>query len=169
MSRSCYESLLSLVLVAMAVADETREVTSEVGGFRACLPGKPVEKEQATPAGKLHLLTVKDGDADWTVSWIDLPTAAKEPPEKVEARLDGVRERMVERLRAKVVSEVKVQLDGKYPGRDLLLDLPRDEGRLRTRVYLAGNRLYQITLRGPKERADSAETDKVLKSFTLSR
>ena len=37
----------------------------------------------------------------------------------------------------------------------------------RAHVYLVGNRLYQIVVRGPKEVATSAEATKYLESFKL--
>jgi hypothetical protein len=164
----CIPTLLGVALFAGGVgAEEGREVHSAAGRFTVRLPGKPAEKDQPTPAGTLHALQVRGPSGDWTVSWIDLPAEAKPPT--AEARLDAIRKSLAERLRGTVVTQKKVELEKKHPGRDLVLDLGPGRGLLRTRVFLAGNRLYQLTVQGAKEQVESPAAQKVLDSFTLTK
>jgi hypothetical protein len=159
-----------MVLAALAgpaPAAELREVRSAEGRFTIRLPGRPGAVNRPTPAGLLHALQVKSAEAEWTVSWVELPAEVKPPAS--EARLDAIRDRLALRLQGRVVQEKKVRLGKKDPGRDILLDLGPSRGRLRTRVFLAGGRLYQVTVQGSKEAVESPQAEKVFDSFTLTR
>jgi hypothetical protein len=160
-------SLVMLFLFTENGRAEPKEVVSEAGRFRIVLPGQPTEKDQETPAGKLHLMTLKDGDTEWTVSWIDIAGAGKEP-DKIDARLDAIRDRLKDRLSAKVAADKKVKLADKYPGRDLLLELP-GKMKFRTQYWFVGDRLYQVSVQGPGGSVESPAAEKVFGSFMLRK
>ena len=56
------------------------------------------------------------------------------------------------------------QLDA---GRDLLIEKP--DGFLRNRVVIAGNRLYQVMVQGPKEVVTSPSADRFIDSFEVTK
>ena len=71
--------------------------------------------------------------------------------------LAGVVERNVGQLKGKVSAEEKVTLGkDKHPGRDVRVDLPDKKQFYRARVFLVGDRVYQIVVLGPEE---AAQTD----------
>jgi hypothetical protein len=156
------------MLLAISGIGRAEGVVSEEGRFRIELPARAVEKEQTTPAGKLHLMVAKADDTEWTVSWIDLPGAAKEP-EKIDARLDAIRDRLQDRLAAKLTADRKVMLADKHPGREVVLELPAGRGRLRTRYGLIGDRLYQVSVQGLAETVESSATTKTFDSFAIKK
>ena len=62
-------------------------------------------------------------------------------------------------MKGTLENEKDVKL-GKYPGRQF--DIKSKLGTYRTRIYLSGDHLYQVTLLGPKEFVDSADAKKFL-------
>jgi hypothetical protein len=168
MKRHVAAALLALALSSLPGQADPMAVDSETGRFHIQLPARAVEKEQATPAGKLHLMLARDGACEWTVSWIDLAEAPKEP-DKTDARLDAIRVRLKDRLSAKVLAERKTALAGKTPGRELVLDLPGGRIGFRTRYWLVGDRLYQVSVQGPADAIDTAAATKVFDSFALRK
>jgi hypothetical protein len=168
MTRRAAASVLLLLVFSLQGPAGPVPVDSEAGRFRLDLPVKPTEMEQATPAGKLHLMVAKDGDSEWTVSWIDLAGAGKEP-EKIDARLDAIRDRLKDRLSGKVTADRKVKLAGKDPGREVVLELPGGKARFRTRYWLVGDRLYQVSVQGPADAVELAAATKVFDSFALRK
>src|SRR6516165_6941224 len=69
MKRHVAAALLALALSSLPGQADPMAVDSETGRFHIQLPARAVEKEQATPAGKLHLMLARDGACEWTVSW----------------------------------------------------------------------------------------------------
>ena len=55
----------------------------------------------------------------------------------------------------------------KHPARDVLIETP--EGCLRNRIVIAGARLYQVMVRGPKDVVTSASADRFLESFEVTK
>src|SRR5262249_12457114 len=66
---------------------------------------------------------------------------------------------------SKLTSEKKITL-GRYPGRDYAVKLA-DQAEMRGRVYLVGNRMYIVLVKGAKEFANSPDADHFLQSLKL--
>jgi hypothetical protein len=83
-----------------------------------------------------------------------------------DARLDRARDDAVKAADATLVSEKKIKL-GDVPGRDLVLQLPDNKGFVRSRLYLAKNRLFQVVVTGDRQQVTGPEADKYLNTFKL--
>ncbi len=167
MRKAAVQAVLVLAFVsASGRAEDLKEFASEAGRFKVLLPGKPEPRELKIPRGTMHLVSIRTDQGEYLASWIDLPL--EESAEKAEARLDRMRDGIVERVMGKVVREKTVTLDDKHPGRDLVAEVSQpDKGRLRARLFLVGSRLYQVIAVGTKGWTESKEADQVLDSFAL--
>jgi hypothetical protein len=143
--------------------------TSKACGFSILMPGTP--KEQAmkvkSDRGELESKTFglgTDNKVHWMVVVVDYPPDT--PAELADALLDGAVKGTAKGLGGKTLSEGKITLDNKYPGRQFQVESEK-VGIHRAHVFLVGNRLYQIVVRGPKEGVTSPEAKKYLESFKL--
>jgi hypothetical protein len=167
--------LLPLLLAARQDQPERelKEFSSKDGGFTVLLPGKPKEqtRKERAPGGKgestLRLFTVDHPTTAYQVAVTTDPNL-KADADTLKTVLEQVRQAAQDSLKGKVLSEKKIKLDDKYPGVELQVEVP--EGRLyRSRVYVVNDRLYQVTVLGPKKTALSKEADQVLDSFQLTK
>jgi hypothetical protein len=117
---------------------------------------------------RFHGISKELRDGQVLVMYADLPIGEKETEAETERRLDGPRDGTLARMKAKLISDKKIKLDGKYPGRELVADLPDGKGRLRSRFYLVGKRFYQLQVAGSKAFVDGPDTDKIFGSFKLA-
>jgi hypothetical protein len=171
MRKVCMQALLVLACVSgTGRAEGLAEFTSEAGGFKVLMPGKPSVTEMPTPAGTMHMVQVRTKAGEYLASWIDLPFDAADKAEKAEGCLDRVRDGMVDRVKGKLVRDKKFTLEDKHPGRDVEAETTQPaKGRMRARLFLVGSRLYQVIVAGSKEWTESKEADRVLDSFRLTK
>jgi hypothetical protein len=174
--------VLALVLPLLLAARqnqpelEFKEFSPEEGGFTILLPGVPKEqtRKEKGPGGKeestLHLFTVdlKTSTSAYQVAYTVDPNLAKADADALKGMLERVRRGAEDSLRGKLLSEKKITLEEKYPGVEIQVEIP--EGRVyRSRVYVVEDRLYQMTVLGPKDVTQSKEADQFLDSFKLSK
>ncbi len=164
--------LLAGFVVVSAMAGQSRadeKYSPEGSNLAITFPAAPktAKQEVDTPVGKLamHIATheVNKGLAMIVIynDYPDAVVAAK--PKDVLARVkDGTRG-----AAGKELADKEITL-GKVPGRDFLLD---KEGQFyRARIYLDGNRLYQVIVSGAKkDEVTGATADKFLDSFEISK
>jgi hypothetical protein len=162
----------TLVLIPVAGhADEWKTYSSKEGGFSVLIPGKPQEQTQQVkaPDGKLtvHLVvSALDRDRVVFVSYSDVPAKAIEG--KQEAFLDGTVKGNVNSLKGKLVTEKKIEVGKKKrPGREILLELT-EKKQYRSRIVLAGNRLFQVVALGSEGFVKGKEVEQYLNSFKLA-
>jgi hypothetical protein len=150
---------------------EYRQFASADGRYKVLFPG-PVKTETTdikTATGatlKLTLDSVKVIEGViFMVTYIDLPDdVAKQP---AGPRLDKVRDGNKGTDGTVLLDkEVTVGVE-KHPGRDLLIEKPTLH--LRNRAVIAGNRLYQVMLQGPKELVTSKDVDRFFDSFEVTK
>ena len=72
---------------------------------------------------------------------------------------------VVGNFQGKVLSELVISINHKYPGREIRVEV--DGGRGRVRIFLVGSRLYQVMWVGPKEKAFLQNVARFLDSFEL--
>jgi hypothetical protein len=97
--------------------------------------------------------------------------AEGESAAQTEARLDMARDGMIRVLSGTITSETKINLDGTYPGRELLAiftNPAEGTGILRVRIYMVDQRLYMVYVAGKKDWVHSPERDEFLDSFALT-
>ena len=84
--------------------------------------------------------------------------------------LDGACQGMVSEAQLVTLSKVPITLNG-HPGREVTFDSQpgRPGGKVvgRARLYLVGNRLYQVLIAGPDGRVSPETIDSYLNSFAL--
>lgn len=166
-------SLLALILLTSFVfgAEEPKVTVfrSKDGKFSVTMPDKPTEKTNKvkTAAGEVeaHLFLVNQKDGTLLVSYSDYPAVAADGVEKV---LAGVVEGNVKSLKGKLASEEKITLGTKkHPGREIRVEVPDSKRLYRAKLFLVGNRLYQVVVLGSDEFAKSKPVEDFLKSFAI--
>jgi hypothetical protein len=148
-----------------------QDFTSPEGKFTAAMPGKPKKekKEVDSPVGKLNIrmfrVTLSDGDLVYMVAYSDYPpiVAAQDP----QVVLKGVRDGIVAGKR-KLISDREIVLgETKIPGRAILIDYPTRS--FRARIFMAGLRLYNVIIVGPRMAVTSPDADKYFDSFKITK
>ena len=175
MSRFLSLPMVALVCTGLGRADDSKvqDFTSKEGKFSVAFPGKPKEatKDADSAAGKLSFtrFTYEDGDTGLLVIYCDYPPKLRKE-KGAEKILDDARDGCVEKAKGKLTDEKKRTIGkDKEPGRELLIQLP-DEGKpyFRSRMYLVGDRLYQVIVVGPEKYATGKDADAFLDSFKLA-
>ncbi len=158
----------TLLLVSGCDNGEFREIVSEEGRFKVQMPGTPKETSQFVLGFTMKTWSLEKKEGGYAVAFADIPMASKESDIQIQKRLEGARDGMVSNTRSKLTSSSRTTLNGKYPGRDVEADLPDQKGILRARIYLVGQRLYQIMVVGTKPWANSADATKFLDSLIVT-
>lgn len=155
---------------AFAQPPEFKAYASTEGRYKCVFPG-PVKTDVVPLKGekgelKLTVDSVElRGGTSFLVTFIDAPEdVAKQP---AEGRLDKVRDGN-KGDDGKVLADQAITVgDEKYPGRDVLIE--KRSGHLRNRIVIAGNRLYQVMVQGPKDIVTSPSADRFLESFEITK
>jgi hypothetical protein len=143
------------------------------GKFSVKFPEPPTEssKSQETARGTVqgHALEFKGGIVVLSVIYTDfpsLPTERKEQAELLE-RFQGNLLKSYQSVNPKVIRQEEISIEGN-PGRHLHLEL---NGRfvVRVRVFLVGNRVYQLVVQtrkgSPRELEGSDDFEKIATGF----
>lgn len=129
---------------------------SAAGKFSVQFPEKSEEKTETAFGETAQLVGVDWGDRAFMVMHWAMPEA-------VEANLEVSAAGYAEDTRSGTPVVKKIDLAGR-PGRDVKVEL--FGGReVRTRMYLANGRLYQVTAVGPKGYTTSSTAEKFFASF----
>jgi hypothetical protein len=145
---------------------ELADYFSREGKFRALLPPEVKTKESKSGGTVTRsFVGAVGGDRVFVVSYSDLPLApnAKQARDILEGFAKSVAGKGGKALSGK---EVAVGPD-KLPGRDVLID--QSKNFLRMRGVIAGKRMYQVMALGPKDFVTSADADKVIDSFEVTK
>jgi hypothetical protein len=165
--------LLAFCLSACNRAPQPREFKSEAGRFSVMTP-TPLE-EMVQPLEiqgekiDLHIFSGQLGDSGYFVSYWDY---SPEPihPDRLEKMLDASRDGSVANVSGRLIREGKLTLMGN-PGRELVIETGSQTGpetrRLQGRVFIVGNRMYQIMVVAPKDQKSRPETEAFLQSLKL--
>lgn len=137
------------------------------------MPGTPAVQIDVlnTPSGALdlHLFSGEAQGMRYVVGYCDYPARLVRDV-TTEGLLRDVEEGTIVAARGSLMSEGPVEL-GSYPGRELRVKLPDSliagGGGYRSRLFIVGDRLYQLAVSAPATRAFSAEADSFFASFRL--
>ncbi len=141
------------------------------GGFSVRFPGKPREAIQKPkgPLGELRVFSATFATAEgnvYLVSYTDFPagtTKTQKRSDLLDAARDGLKGKD-----GKVLSETDIVAGpDKSPGREI--ELEKGKQRVRCRVVLRGDRLYQVGVIGTPAFATGKEAAAFLGSFELNR
>jgi hypothetical protein len=156
------------LLLAAGCGPSFTEYTSAEGRFSVRVPATPHVTRQEIPGATVFLATVEQPAGRYVVGWMDIKTEPGEAVASEWVSLGNARDSAVRSVHGSLLSDNKVALgDRKYPGLDLLIELPGKESLTRERMYLVNGRLYQVMVTGRKWWVESADTPKFLDSFRL--
>lgn len=152
-----------------------KEFSSREGRFSARFPGVPTKTSFSvdTASGKLDTYSfVLLTSTEYRIAYTDFPVDLESQDEKL--LLDGARDGGISEVKGKLLEEKDISLDG-HAGRFFKAELP--SGRVaRVRVYLVGNRLYQLLTIAPENssspndiRLNETNTAKFFDSFKLMK
>jgi hypothetical protein len=169
----------TFALVGLAVAlagtaagqpPEFKPFASSAGRYKVLFPG-PVKTD--TVEAKADKGTVKVtvdsvellAGTSFSVTYADAPDdVAKQP---TGPRFDKVRDAN-KGADGKVLKEKDLTVGvEKHAARDVLIE--NADGCVRNRIVVAGNRLYQVMVRGPKDVVTSPSADRFLDSFEVTK
>jgi hypothetical protein len=168
--------VLAIALVAFAGCGEPPTppgYTSKADKFRIGFASEPRVIDQ--PVGIIptrlypsRLYTVEGSNGAFTVNVIDIP----KPPEMVAAAsgklLDDAKSDLLKFVGGTQTEGSSITLAGKYPGRAFTATAAgRRPGVMRARVYLAGTRLYKVSVFGTEDFANSDAATAFLESFMV--
>lgn len=163
--------LIGLASGTAAPTPEYKPFASSAGRYKVLFPGgvKNETTDVKTPTGgtvKLTLDTVAlDADTLYMVTHVDAPDEVAKQPSG--PRLDKVRDAN-KGTDGKILAEKELALgDDKFPAREVVIEKPKTV--LRTRIVIAGNRLYQVMIQGSKEFVTSREADRFFDSFEVTK
>jgi hypothetical protein len=170
MRRPLCTSLAAVCLFALAGCGASfEEYKSAEGQFKISFPGKPKEQTQPGPGFTMKAVTVEGRNGAYVAAFGDMPIPEKEPPAKIDDRLDGAVQGMATTNAGTIKSSNKITINGKYPGREFEIAITRPkQGTVRGKVFLKGRRLYQVFALGTDSFASSGDATKFLDSFALT-
>ena len=125
------------------------------------------EKTQKLAGGvTVHMFLIDLKDRAYILSYNDYTPGKVDPdPQKI---LASVVEGNAKGVKGKVVSDEKVTIGKKkHPGRDIRIEMPDKKNIYRAKVFLVGNRLYQVVALGPDEFVKSKPVEEAMKSFAV--
>ena len=163
-------TVLSLTVLSLAIGcsrAEFKEFSPPGSGFKVQMPGTP--KDQSTTAAGIQMkaFVTEERNGAYFVSYADLPIPPNESPAQIQTRLDGSRDGSLSNIGGKLASESKIQLSGKYPGRDIRAEVPSKKMFAREQVFIVDRRLYSLIALGTQSWVNSAESNKFFDSFAL--
>ncbi len=161
--------LLSPALLCLnAAAAEPEVYTAPDGKFSIKFAAKPMESEQKTPAGPMKMYISIAGTNANMVMVMDNPALALATPEIAEMALDKGRDDIV--AKGKLISDKKIKLNDKYPGRDIIVQTDAPKSYMHLRMYLVDSSLFFVMIVGQTEESiKSKESIAFLDSFKLGK
>ena len=164
----------ALVAFAGVLVAQPGGFTSDEGGFRIKFPGAPkvTEPTAKSAVGDLKVTVATYANADgstFMVSFADYPEAATKP-DKLATLLDGIRDNVKGRD-GKLVGDDKSGPFGadKLPGREFTVDKEKAKQRIKFRVLIKDNRVYQVVAIGPTAFVNGKDATAFLESFELTK
>ena len=143
------------------------EFRSDEGRFRVLMPEKPRSQASTieTPQGRFeqHVFVASHNLLVCMIAYTDIPKQLL-VANNVDGLFDGVRDQFIKEAGGKLASESSLSLDG-HPGREIKLIMFR--GELRLRLFLVGDRLYQLSVIN-SDNSDEESLNKFFASFKLN-
>jgi acetyl esterase/lipase len=156
-----------------ATGPEWKEFTHEKGRFAVLLPGPAQEQvtESQTAVGPMtytiNVVELKDQGKKFAVVFADYPPGANYGDEELAHKvISAVIAGNIRSRKGEVRNKSRIKLGNHY-GQEGLIDFPDGQGQRLLRVYLVGNRLYQLASDWSGGAA-SADAEKFLNSFRLT-
>ncbi len=158
---------------ALFAQPKTETFTSTDGRYTVRFPGKPkITTPTAKSAiGDLQVIVATYATADANVyltSHTDYPTAATKA-ENRKTLFDGIQNGL-RGSKGKIVSEKEFEFGpDKLPGREVVVDKDMGKQRVKFKVVLRDNRLYQIAVIGTADFVSSKDATAFVESLELTK
>jgi hypothetical protein len=145
------------------------EFRSDEGGFSVLMPGTPTPNTVtvALPSGlrQSHTFSATDDEMNtYLVAYSDSPRT-KSKDVATGALFDKIREGLLIAQEGRLLGEASVSLDGN-PGRALTIER-RDDVIVTWRLFVVGERFYQLSAEVRTKETDPHAVSRFLNSFTL--
>lgn len=160
--------LLALAILLIGCQRSTwEEFSSSEGAFSILMPGTPTEQTKTvnTAVGPIdaYFFLLERKDIAYMVGYSDYPDTVVQKTNP-DAILEGARNGAVANVQGKLLNELIISLNG-YPGRELKIEPAGGKGTIKAKIFIVGNRLYQVMVVTPKEKAFSKNVRRFLDSF----
>ena len=132
------------------------------GGFSVLMPAKPEEEVKSSDDFTSHLFSITTDKAIYLAGYGDYAPSIKL---SVDAELTANRDKFLKGLNATLVASKQIALDGR-PGLEFTGE--SEQASFKSRVYLSGNRVYQIAVAVIKGKTDPDNLDRFFASFVLA-
>ena len=126
-------------------------------GFEIMLPSEPTEKVEKRANFTTHMYSSTLGRTVFLISYSDYQTI---PAKALEANRDDFNKQM----QATLLSSRNVEFDGKT-GLEFTSEI--SAANVKSRIFLVGNRLYQIAALVFKDTQDETRVDRFFQSFAF--
>ena len=146
-----------------------QEFESVEGGFTVLMPGEvesqTIKANTAIGPIDFHMFSVEKKDIVFGVVYNDYPDSIIEGTSP-DSLLTSARNGAVGALQGQLLIEIIISSDG-YPGREIMIEGPSGETTYQSRMFLAGNRLYQVTVNSMKEKKFLKDIEIFFDSFKI--
>ena len=144
------------------------EFLSKESKFRVQFGRPPKVYDQPDHGIPTKLFTVSTSDGAYTVRAYDLPVPADDAARAASKLLDEAKGDLLRSVGGTQTASESITLAGKYPGRAFTATVTEpNPGLLRGRIYLAGTRLYKVTVFGTAEFVNAPAATAFLESFMV--
>lgn len=155
--------LLALASSLPAQSTDWVKVAPAGGGFTLMMPAEPKELELTPlPDFASHGYGVEVDGVIYVCLYGDYAASIHLNP---DAELAANRDNFLKTLNASLISTKKIELDGRA---GLEFTGENAQTTFQSKVYILGNRIYQIAVGVPKGTGDSANAARFLKSFAFT-
>lgn len=166
------QTLLVLFLVIFATGcSQPQAYDSSSGRFTIDFPGKPKEQSQTvqTPVGSIavHIIMYESRSAAYGVTYSDFPASHIESS-SVDEILDGACQGAARNIGGTIISQKPISI-GNHPGQEVKVAASTSGKKVevRNRIYLVGNRLYQVVVTSTPGDTEDSTANKFVNSFKL--
>ncbi|MFS8084269.1 MAG: hypothetical protein ACMG6H_01430 [Acidobacteriota bacterium] len=160
-------ALLGLLAFAWAIdgfqAGDWIQFAPPGGGFSVMMPAKP--QEEVTPREDFtsHFFRVTTPNVFYEAGYVDYaPSFRLDAAQELEANRDS----FLKTINAKLIDSKKITLDGRS-GIEFTAD--GNQASIKSRIYLFGSRMFQITVASGKGRDESDNVNRFLASFAFTK
>jgi hypothetical protein len=168
---TCLLLLVPAGLVSGRDTDDWVSFSPKGGKFTVKMPAKPKDTSQEIDSAvgklKVNMYMYEEGNAGvYMVAYTDYPEDSV-TEENVKDVLAGAESGGIKGVKGKLIKSKAIKL-GKYPGREVTYTVPAIKGTAKSRIFVAGDRLYQVVALGNEEFMGSEEIDFFFGSFKIT-
>ena len=155
-------------------APDWKTFCSKEGGFSVLLPGTPGEAVERIGLNEFvvenHVFTGAYKPIAYQVAYFDWPAKARAATP--DERLDWLHNQLFKDKLHNVVSNQKIKLSDRHPGRETAYKEPQSQtisvdAMSTLRLYMVNERMYQVRVMAPLSSALSSDLQRFLDSFRL--